>query len=103
MTCTAAFDSQSSFVYEAVDGVPPLPLSVRREQLEERQGEAARLMQLLLTSSVDPGTLLQLGVTAEHHAAQEYLQRGDREEKVRCVNAMDYSSLCEHKSCTAVK
>lgn len=54
---------------EAVDGVPPLPLSVGGQEAEERKREAARLKELLLwTHLVDFLHVLELTVAAEHHA-----------------------------------
>lgn len=63
---------------EAVDGVPPLPLSVGGQEAEEREGEAARLVELLLLllvySAADLRRLLELTMATEHHTTYKHLQ-----------------------------
>lgn len=56
---------------EAVDGVPPLPLSVRGEEAEKMRREAARLEELLLLpwaqAAADLRRVLKLTVATENH------------------------------------
>lgn len=70
-------DSLRSFVNEAVDGVPKLPLPVGGEEAKERKGEAARLVELLvlwLHAAADPHCLLELTMATEYHTTYKHLQ-----------------------------
>ncbi len=64
--------SLRSLVNQAVDGIPPLSLPVRRQQLHDVQRQTAQLVRLSAGRHLHP--LLQLRLTAEHHAAHEHLQ-----------------------------
>ncbi len=64
--------SLRSLVNQAVDGIPPLSLPVRRQQLHDVQRQTARLVRL--SKGCYLCLLLQLRLTAEHHAAHEHLQ-----------------------------
>lgn len=58
-------------VNEAVDGFPPLPLSVSGQKAKEGKRKAARLIELLLLlvhPTADLRCLLELAVATEHHA-----------------------------------
>lgn len=65
-------------MYEAVDGIPPLPLSVSGQKAKEGKREAARLKELLLLlmihSTADLCRLLELTMAAEHHTIYKHLE-----------------------------
>lgn len=55
---------------EAVDGIPPLPLSDGCQEAKERKREAERLIELLLLlvhSTANLRRLLELAVATEYH------------------------------------
>lgn len=63
-------NSRCLSVNEAVDGVPPLSLSVSGQEAKKRKREAAGLVELLLLlvhASADLCLLLKLTVAAEHY------------------------------------
>ena len=74
--------SRSLFVNEAVDGIPPLPLSVGGQEAKKRKGEAAWLVELLLLLLVhctaDLCRLLKLTMATEHHTIYKHLDGGNK-------------------------
>lgn len=64
---------------EAVDGVPPLSLSVSGQEAKQWKRKAARLIKLLVQPTADLRRLLELTVATEHHAMHKHL---DGEKKV---------------------
>lgn len=66
-------------VNEAVDGIPPLSLSVSGQEAKQWKRKAARLIKLLVQPTADLRRLLELTVATEHHAIHKHL---DGEKKV---------------------
>lgn len=58
---------------EAVDGVPPLSLSVSGQEAKQWKRKAARLIELLVQPTADLRCLLELTVATEHHAIHKHL------------------------------
>lgn len=61
-------------VNEAVNSIPPLSLSLSGQETKKREGKAARFIQLLLVhTTADLHSLLELTMATKHHSIQENL------------------------------